>query len=710
MQTSSRSWAIFRCFVLLVLAFQTVRLPAQSGSPQTPPSIGPLNDLHGFQRQTMGEWWAKNGYLVQKQDKGTALVLAGEPNWNNYTVSVRVRFPQAVSEAEAGLLIHFQDLDDYLVFSLKNRKGGPQAVLRIVHKKPGMNIYGDEAPVPGSLQDWHELKADVRGSDIQAYVDGKSSVTYSFRGTPPPYNAHGKTWDPDLEHGWTGVLAVDTSAEYADFRVRPLAANVQIVTPLTGKWSAQGKLLPRQSYGETMKQFTDWLMQSGKVIYNDQAPASLRDQEPYLIANFVTSDNQLLGVGGEFAFNHALLISGAVQYYVFTGERKYLNLAETTASWDIAHSTPADWAWPYLAPSFVSFKKDGTWVGQDWGLEPDKSAYMGYSYLKLYAADGDEKYLKAAQHIAATLEKHQDPAGNFPFRVNARTGETKFGYTCSQLWYVWFFEKLTEITGDQSHLKYRDAAFQWLLDNPVKTNQWIGLYGDIASGAKSYDQWVAMETAMYLLDRRAQHPEYVTVAKGILDWLNSFLVVDYGFFPGIPGIVEQSQYKVVLTHHELRLAEIYAKLWEATDDPKDKEMAEQIANSVTWNLMSDGKLRQGYWYHAWGVPLGLSFNDQFSRVMSCIPETAPKGESHVLQTASLVKDIQYTSKEIKYVTAGRSYDYVTLRSAPKVVRAGDRTLPMAADPQNQPNSYHFDSHTGLLRVQHESPAVDITLQ
>ena len=69
--------------------------------------------------------------------------------------------------------------------------------------------------------------------------------------------------------------------------------------------------------------------------------------------------------------------------------------------------------------------------------------------------------------------------------------------------------------------------------------------------------------------------------------------------------------------------------------PRDKDMAEQIANSVTWNLMSDGKMRQGFWYHAWGVPLGLSFNDQFSRVMACIPETAPKGENHLLQSVEL---------------------------------------------------------------------------
>ena len=36
------------------------------------------------------------------------------------------------------------------------------------------------------------------------------------------------------------------------------------------------------------------------------------------------------------------------------------------------------------------------------------------------------------------------------------------------------------------------------------------------------------------------------------------LVVDYGFFPNVPGVVEQSQCRVVLTHHELRLAEVYA--------------------------------------------------------------------------------------------------------------------------------------------------------
>ncbi len=103
---------------------------------------------------------------------------------------------------------------------------------------------------------------------------------------------------------------------------------------------------------------------------------------------------------------------------------------------------------------------------------------------------GTRSISRLRRKIAATLEQHQSPEGKFPFRVNARTGEIKYGYTCSQLWYVWFFEKLAEITGDSQYRKYGEAAFRWLLNNPVKTNQWLGLYGDIASGAKSYDQWV----------------------------------------------------------------------------------------------------------------------------------------------------------------------------------------------------------------------------
>lgn len=172
-----------------------------------------------------------------------------------------------------------------------------------------------------------------------------------------------------------------------------------------------------------------------------------------------------------------------------------------------------------MPPSFVKFNPDGSWQGLDWGLKPDKSAYVGLAYLKLYAATKQTRYLEAAVKIAETLEEYQSPEGNWPFRINAQTGDVKEGYTCSQLWYVWFIENLSQITGEKRYMQRRDRAFLWLLENPVRTDKWLGLYGDVVSGAESYDQWVALETAMYLIDRREENPDYVRKAQSILDWV-----------------------------------------------------------------------------------------------------------------------------------------------------------------------------------------------
>ena len=689
------------CLLAAALSLQASAIGTESATP-----------LSQFRRQAMGEWSARGNAIVQSDSKEVATLLTGSADNKRFAVSVRVRLsPESATQVgEAGLLMRFRDPDHYLAYSLKQKQGGLFAVLRVANKKPELSMVADQAPVAGTAGEWHVLKAEVDGADVQTYLDGKPLLSFSFWGTPPPYNSQGVTWSPDPLQGWTGLVTDHMAAEFSDFHLDTNAKFPEIVTPQKGRFDAQHHLLPRQSYADTMKQFTDWLMRSGEVVDKSYAPASMRNEPVYLLTNFIRSDDTMYDLGGEFAFNHALMISGAIEYYVFTGDRKYLTLATTTADWDIAHSTPADWAMPYLAPSFVKFNKDGSWQGQEWGYEPDKSAYMAVSYLKLYAVASDRKYLEAAERIGATLRKFQGKDGSWPFRVNAKTGEVKYGYTCSQLWYVWLYQRLAEVTGDKSYLKNSDMAFEWLLNNPVKNNEWIGLYGDIASGARSFDQWVAQETAIYLIDHRAENPAYVQMAKGILDWLNRVLVVDYGFFPSVPGVVEQSQYRVVLTHHVLRLAELYAKLWEATGDRSYKEKAVDTANSVTWNLMSDGKMRQGFFYHAWGIPLIPSFNDQFARVMSCIPETAPKHENHILQTTSLLKSVDYGPKQVRYQTVAKSYDEIMLASAPKAVTAGTQSLSQTSEVGTQKPGWSYDAATGLLKVSHPEGSVTIALQ
>jgi hypothetical protein len=681
-------------------------LPALGGVPVAGFRLG---DITAASDQT-GSWSMADGVIVQSAPgAGPHLLLVGEPDWNNYTIRAMVQFKDPAIGAEAGLVLQARDTSNYIAFSLIQRRGGPFAVLRIENTE-GKKLVGDQSRLKSlDLTAWHELRADVAGTQVSCYLDGKPVASFDFVGTPPPYNSHGKTWPTDPDHGRTGLLTAGSTASFKEFRVDALKDASGIVTPQRGKHDDTGMLLPRQSYAETMQRFTDWMLTSDAVADKSKAPESLRSLPPYLLTNFMGADDQLWLVGGEFAFNHALLITGAVQYYLFSGNDKYLEMARQVADWHLTNRTPADWKFPHAPPSVVSFKPDGQWKGEDWGLEVDKSAYMGFAYLKLYAVTRQQKYLDGAKDIASTLRQYQKADGSWPFRIDAKTGEVKHSYACSQLWYVWFFNHLADLSGDEADRARAQRALRWMLDNPVKDNNWIGLYGDVPSGAKSYDQWVALETAMYVLNHRDEIPDAIEIAKGILKWVKSTLVVDYGFHRGVPGVIEQTDYKVVLTHHQLRLAELYAELFDATGDEAYKRSAIETANSVTWCLMSDGKMRQGFWLHAVACPLILSFNEQFSRIMACIPETAPTGENHLLRSSSDVKFIRYGTGSIEYETVSASQETLIVRGGVREVRAGAAALPRLNAWNGRDEGWSY-SESGRLRIRHRASAVVIQLE
>ena len=118
----------------------------------------------GFE-QVSGQWQVTQGRLEQHTMGGTSLLLAGEPDWNDYTARVKVRLPRGQVDAEAGLALQERDPKNYLVFSLKREKGGPFGVLRI-EVDPGLKMVGDQAPLQVDLDQWHELRADVHGVDV----------------------------------------------------------------------------------------------------------------------------------------------------------------------------------------------------------------------------------------------------------------------------------------------------------------------------------------------------------------------------------------------------------------------------------------------------------------------------------------------------------------------------------------------------------------
>src|SRR5262249_21342659 len=148
-------------------------------------------------------------------------------------------------------------------------------------------------------------------------------------------------------------------------------------------------------------------------------------------------------------------------------------------------SSPADWKWPYLPWSTFTEGKPGGLEDKD-TLQPDKAAYMGLAYLRLYEVTGDAKYLEAARRIADTLRRQQGKDGSWPFRVNPRTGEVYETYTPGIFMAVAFFEKIYAVIGDLDFKNAQITAWMWMLRNPVRNNNWSGFYEDIAKGRESH--------------------------------------------------------------------------------------------------------------------------------------------------------------------------------------------------------------------------------
>ena len=697
------SW---RCFLALWVLAPAVVMDLQAA---------PVKDLHvtselpSQAERIGGQWDISRDVITQsKISNQPSFLVFGETDWNDYSVQAKVKFADSTSGSEAGLVFQLRSGSSYLVFSLIQRKGGPFALLRYENggpeQGPVKRLVGDQARHEGlDLKRWHELRADVHGTQVTCFLDGEPAVNFWFSGSPPRYNAHGKIWKQDPDHGKVGLITINGAVQFSDLRVKPLKDFSHIVTPLSGRRDSAGKLLPRQSYDETMRGINQWLVNSAEVVDRGQLPGPVQELEPYIAGHFVTTDD-VFWAAEDFAFNSATNIISSVQYYHYSGDRRALEMAQKVGDWHLANCSPADWAFPSMSPGWLKWESDGSYAASRWEL--DKTAYIGLGFLKLYAASGQEKYLRGAKNIAAMLRPRQKEDGSFPFRVDAKTGEILEDYACSQLWHVWFFEHLAHVTGNQEDLKRSEKTLQWMLDGPVKNNEWTGLYGDYGNRG-SYDQWVALETAMYLLERRDEFAGAVQIAEDLLAYVNRTLTVDYGFHPGAPGVLEQSRYRVVLTHHSLRLAEMYALLYQVTGNISYKEQAVEIANSVTWCVMSDGKMRQGFWWHYGYCPVISLFHSQFCRLMACIPETAPIGENHLVANRSFLAPITYEPDRITYASVGPGEETLIVRSEPKTVLVGSKALAKLRHWGYGQDGWQYDKETGLLRVKHRVPDVEI---
>jgi len=380
-----------------------------------------------------------------------------------------------------------------------------------------------------------------------------------------------------------------------------------MMTIAATKRDAQGDLLPLQSYDETIRRGMDFLL-NDHLKWFKGPPATLLDEDghsqmPWVYYSNLQQDGTPFAKGVDRfvsypAFHHALAIRTFIGYSRYAKDARALAEAVKLADWDIAHSTPSDWAYGSLPYSTFQEKKPGGFRDKT-GLMPDKAAIMALAYLQLHEATREARFLQAAEAIGLTLSQRQRPNGTWPFRVDPRTEKVIEDYSSSVIYAVMLFEALDQRNGNDHYRANRDRAWNWLLNGPIKNKDFRGFYEDIPDTPSNRTNYDCLDTIRYLLAKRTKDNGYFEMALDLNAWIEKvFLDKIKGFEPAV-GIREQLACNVVMGIHSLNWAAMLLELSKATGDDKMRQRAIQTANYITYYLQPDNRIVVGFTYHQW---------------------------------------------------------------------------------------------------------------
>ena len=482
------------------------------------------------------------------------------------------------------------------------------------------------------------------------------------------------------------------------------------------KHDQDGNLLPLQSYAETLDKSMNFINRDD--FYKDD-PNNLIDKNGIKRPAYFFY-GELTPQGMQFenyftsypAFHHSLYIQIFIKYYIYSGNIDFLQRAIDLADWNIENSTPNNYLYGGMPYSTCDKKKMGGNADGD-AVMTDKAAIMAGAYVDLYHITNSKKYLDAAITVANSLAKNQRTDGSWPFRVNPRTGEVKESYTSSLIYAVNLFEALDIASGNDFYKKNRDMAFDWIMNNPVRTAEWRGFYEDVPAGNdNNRTNWDCIDMIHYLCKHKAEDPGYLQTALGLVNYIQdsiisngkTFIDKEHACQPA-EGLREQKICFSTMGIHSAHLGVMLADLYNATGNETYLKRARQTMNFVTYFMTSEGRIRTGINEEQCWFSCHLGVDLFLLDFMSSFPETASNEGNHIVSYSSPVTHVKYGEKEVVYITKLKSNDALRLSFKPKKILVNGKVLSKGVDAKG--NGWKFDKNANVFSIKHEKGEVNI---
>lgn len=202
--------------------------------------------------------------------------------------------------------------------------------------------------------------------------------------------------------------------------------------------------------------------------------------------------------------------------------------AKIYGDWLLNNRNPKDFTYSLFPFSNVGYGKLEE-LGQNpaRGTTVTRAGRVGIAMLELYEQFNDISYFKYAEFLANSLVKFQRDDGSWPFRVNAKTGEVLSEYTSDAISPARLFALLDTLNNKTTYKNARLKAIEWMLNGPVKSHRWEGMYED-TDNIEPYINLENLDTnemIRYLIHFKNEDSRFLKIAEDLNRWIEDQFVV-----------------------------------------------------------------------------------------------------------------------------------------------------------------------------------------
>ena len=205
-----------------------------------------------------------------------------------------------------------------------------------------------------------------------------------------------------------------------------------------------------------------------------------------------------------------------------------VKMAQHAASYLLSISLPPGSVLEYFPPTYLD-RTNSTSAARNRKdqLMMFYPAIVGSAYLDLYDITGANEYLEASARIAETYAKTQLPEGSWPLMVWIESGEAVKDNMCVPTDIINFLDRLVTGYGKTQFRESSQKAFNWIMENPMRTFHWEGQFEDMgySENYSNMERGKPLAFAAILLSRSEEEPGYIEMAEELIRFAEDQFII-----------------------------------------------------------------------------------------------------------------------------------------------------------------------------------------